>query len=102
MRIPLREDPESELTAQCVRLLGSSGVDAIPTVTMAMARISIERKGEARVLRIDTLYPVNEPVLRVQVEAGCAQHARREFMLLLDFGQGAVAFVHCVAVTERR
>jgi hypothetical protein len=84
MRIPLREDPELELTPQCVRLLGSSGADAIPTITMAMARISIERKGDARVLRIDSLYPMNEPVLRVQVEAGCAQHARREFMLLLD------------------
>jgi uncharacterized small protein (DUF1192 family) len=84
MRIPVRVDPEIELTSQCVRLLANPGSDGIPTMTMAMARITIERKGEERILRIDSLYPVNEPVMRVSVEAGCAQHARREFMLLLD------------------
>jgi len=84
LRIPLRVDPDVELTAQCVRLTSAAGSDAIPTMTMAMARISIERRGDDRVLRIDSAYPVNEPVLRVSVEAGCAQHARREFVLLLD------------------
>ncbi len=84
LRIPVRVDTEGELTAQCVRLIGSSGADAVPTITMAMARIMIERKGEDRILRIDSTYPINEPVLRVSVEAGCAQHARREFVLLLD------------------
>ncbi len=84
LRIPLRVDPDGELTAQCVRLVAGTGSDGIPTMTAAMARISIERKGEGRILRIDSVYPINEPVLRVSVEAGCAQHARREFVLLLD------------------
>jgi len=82
LRVPLRLDPDMELSSPCVRLLAGPAGDGIPTLTLA--RILVERQGERRFLRIDSFYPVNEPALRVVVDAGCGQHAQREFLLLLD------------------
>lgn len=84
LRIPVRLDPDTELNSQCVRLVSGSGSDAIPTLNVATARVLVERQGEGRYLRVDSLRPVNEPALRVIVDVGCAQHAQREFLLLLD------------------
>jgi uncharacterized small protein (DUF1192 family) len=81
MQIPLQPDGDFEVSAQCVRLLGG-GSDGIPTLTLA--RLTLEQNGKDRSLRIESLYPVSEPILRVTVEAGCAQRAQREFTLLLD------------------
>jgi hypothetical protein len=81
MRVPLQPDPTVDLSPQCLRLLGSER-DPLPTLTTA--RLSIEENGKDRVLRIDSLNPINEPILRIIVEAGCAQHVRREFTVLLD------------------
>ncbi len=81
MRIPLQADASADLSPQCLHLLGSPQ-DALPTLTAA--RLSIEENGKDRILRIDSLNPINEPILRVIVDAGCGEHLRREFTLLLD------------------
>lgn len=82
MRIPLHVDGDLEVTSQCVRLIGASAGDTLPT--LSQARLTIEEHGAERALRIDSLLPVSEPILRVTVEGGCLQRVRREFVILLD------------------
>jgi hypothetical protein len=82
MRIPVRIDSEVDLTPQCMRLVPNITSDVVPTLTMA--RLTLEKTGEEQSIRIDSLNPINEPVMRVNVEAGCAQRVRREFVLFLD------------------
>lgn len=81
MRVPLQPDTDVDLSPQCLRLLGSPR-DPIPTLTAA--RLTLEEAGSNRYLHIDSLNPVNEPVLRVVVDAGCVRHVQREFSILLD------------------
>ncbi len=85
MRIPLRVDPDIELTSQCVRLVPNAEGDNLPELTMATARLTLEMNSDQPpALRIDSASPINEPVLHVTVEAGCLQRVQRQFTLLLD------------------
>jgi len=81
MTVPLGADPGVELSPDCVRLVPSNQPgDALPG--LGTGRVTIEAdRGQ---LRIESLQPINEPILRVVVEVGCAQRIRREFTLLLD------------------
>jgi hypothetical protein len=81
MRVPLQPDPAVDLSPQCLRLLGNPR-DPVPTLTQA--RLTVEQVGKQSFLRIDSVAPVDEPILRVTVDAGCAQHVQREFIVLLD------------------
>ncbi len=81
MTVPLGADPGVELSQDCVRLVPSNQPgDALPG--LGTGRVTIE--AERGQLRIESLQPINEPILRVVVEVGCAQRIRREFTLLLD------------------
>jgi hypothetical protein len=82
MRIPLRVDRDMDITSECLRLIGATSADTLPT--LSQARLTLEEHGAERSLRVDSLLPVNEPILRVTIEAGCMQRVRREFVLLLD------------------
>jgi pilus assembly protein FimV len=82
MSVPVALDPDVELAPECLRIVGGTEGDPVPA--LSMARVTLERDGSHGRLRIESLQPVNEPVLRVAIEAGCAQHVRREFTLLLD------------------
>jgi len=82
MRIPLHVDGDLDVSSQCMRLIGAATGDTLPT--LSQARLTIEEHGAERSLRIDSLLPVSEPILRVTVEAGCLQRVRREFVILLD------------------
>lgn len=81
MRVALQPDPSVDLSPQCLHLLGDPR-DPLPTLTSA--RLTIEEKGAARFLHIDSINVIDEPILRVVVDAGCVQHVRREFTVLLD------------------
>jgi hypothetical protein len=79
--VPLVVDPDVELTQECVRLVQvPDGGDAVPALGAARVLLDTERSQ----LRIESVQAVDEPVLRVAVEVGCAQRIRREFTLLLD------------------
>lgn len=82
MRIPLRVERDVDLSSQCVRLISGDAGDPMPSLTQA--RLTLEENGDERALRLESMLPVNEPILRVTVEAGCLQRVRREFVLLLD------------------
>lgn len=81
LQIPVLGDDAGELAAQCLRLLPSPDAD---TPTLGAGRVSIERDGAITRLRVQSWEPVNEPALRVVVEAGCQRRMQREYVLLLD------------------
>ncbi|HEX7156915.1 MAG TPA: hypothetical protein VF229_06840, partial [Burkholderiaceae bacterium] len=82
MSVPVVLDPDVELAPECLRVVGGTEGDPVPA--LSMARVTLEREGARGRLRIESLLPINEPVMRVAIEAGCAQRVRREFTLLLD------------------
>ena len=81
LRIPLLGDDVAELAGDCVRLLPASDSD-VPTLNVG--RVTIERDGLLTSLRVRGLEPMNEPALRVIVEAGCQRRMQREYVLLID------------------
>ena len=65
----------------CVRLTSPSGND-LPQLNSA--RVALEQAGGATSIVITTPYPVNEPAMRIAVQAGCRTPISREYTVLLD------------------
>ncbi len=84
LRIPVLADADVELTPQCLRLVNDAD-DPLPTISaLSGTQVRIEGRGADRVLEIESRYPVNEPLVHLIIEAGCAEPVRREFTVLLD------------------
>jgi len=82
MRVPLAMADGDDLNQLCLRLGRGADGDDIPTLTHA--RLTLERGPTGPVVGIASFAPVQEPALRVVLEAGCRQRVQREFTLLLD------------------
>ncbi len=82
MRVPLAMADGDDLNQLCLRLGRGAGGDDIPT--LVNARLTLERGPTGPVVGIMSFAPVQEPALRVVLEAGCRQRVQREFTLLLD------------------
>ncbi len=75
--------PGEDVAAECFRLAASDReVDGVPQ--LAFGRLSVERSSAGAQLVITNARPVNDPVLRVTVQAGCETAVRREYVLLMD------------------
>ncbi len=84
LRIPVLAEADVELTPQCLRLVNDAD-DPLPTISaLSGTQVRIEGRGTDRALEIVSRYPVNEPLVHLIVEAGCAEPVRREFTVLLD------------------
>ncbi len=84
LRIPVRAESDVELTPQCLRLVNDAD-DPLPTISaLSGTQVRIEGRAADRALEIESRYPVNEPLVHLIIEAGCAEPVRREFTLLLD------------------
>ncbi|MCS6945788.1 MAG: hypothetical protein RMK97_10325 [Sutterellaceae bacterium] len=81
LRIPVFGDEADVLAPHCVRLLPQASSD-IPT--LGVGRVNLERGPAGSTLRISSLKPIQEPVLRIVLEVGCQTRLRREFVVLLD------------------
>lgn len=81
LRIPLLGDDLADLGPECVRLLPASDSD---TPTLNVGRVTVERDGLLTAIRVLGLEPMNEPALRVVIEAGCQRRMQREYVLLID------------------
>jgi len=80
--VPLRLADGETLRANCVRPIRDDGGD-IPGI--GPASVSVEARGDGRsVLVVRSRAPVNEPVARVVIDAGCEARVVREFVLFLD------------------
>lgn len=84
LRIPLRLEADEEIPPDCVGATVSFG-DELQQPGTTTARIEPARPGVTdRVLRVVTTTRVSEPVVSVEVFAGCAARIARKFTLFAD------------------
>ncbi len=81
MSIPLLATTGDSLDARCFRIASPSRADGLPVVTQA--RIELE-PGAAPRLLVRSDRPVDEPAVRIAVEATCDTPIRRDYTVLLD------------------
>ena len=75
--------PGDDLSSECFRIAPPAREsDGIPQI--AFARVVPERTPSGAQLLIANTRPVNDPVVRVSVQAGCDQSIRRDYTLLMD------------------
>jgi hypothetical protein len=81
--VPIIAAPGEEISGECFKLaLTQRSADGIPEVQTA--RIALERTGAEARLVVTTLRPLNDPIVKVTLQAGCDSPVRREYTLLLD------------------
>jgi len=93
--VPIDAAKAQSLTAACVHVIAdaASGSGAPRLLT---GRVTIDRTAAGLQLVVTTARAVNEPVVRLAVQAGCEGTTRRDYVLLLD-PPGAVAATAAVA-----
>ena len=88
------------LSAACVHVIAdAAGGNAPPR--LLTGRVTIDRSAAEPQLLVTTGRPVNEPVVRLAVQAGCEGTTRRDYVLLLD-PPGAVERKSTIAAVARR
>jgi uncharacterized small protein (DUF1192 family) len=83
--VPVVGQPADELSGECVKVVASrtKGGDDIPEVSSAT--VALERAGPSTRLVVTSRRPVNDPVVRITLQANCQQQEmRREYLMLLD------------------
>ncbi len=81
--IPVIATTVDELAPECFKVLPMArDAEGVPEVTNA--RIAVQRTGTTTQLVVTTTRPVNDPAIRITLQAGCGNLMRREYMLLLD------------------
>lgn len=82
LRVPIRLDPGEGLEARCVSADVTIGERSLAP---AAVRVAIEPTGvESARIRVVTLLPVDEPVVQVQIAAGCSARITRRFVIFAD------------------
>ncbi|HEY7945656.1 MAG TPA: hypothetical protein VIH15_14225 [Casimicrobiaceae bacterium] len=81
--VPIGAAPGQVPSAACVHVIadaaGASGPPRLLT-----GRVTIDRSAAEPLLVVTTSRPVNDPVVRLAVQAGCDGTTRRDYVLLLD------------------
>ena len=81
--VPISAVSNQPLTTTCVHVVadaaGGSGQPRLLT-----GRVTIDRAASGALLLVTTARPVNEPIVRLAVQAGCDGTTRRDYVLLLD------------------
>ena len=81
--IPVTLGEGEELPAECFRLAsGPASADGVPE--LLFGRISVERAASGTTLVVTSPRPVNDPVVRITIQAGCETSVRREYTLFMD------------------
>jgi len=97
--VPIDASKAASLTAACVHVIAdASGGNGPPR--LLTGRVTIDRTAAGAQLLVTTGRAVNEPVVRLAVQAGCDGTTRRDYVLLLD--PPAPAAVAAVAVAAPR
>lgn len=82
MTIPLLGATGDSLEARCFRVVAPTRVDGLTVVTQA--RIDVQTTSTPPQLLIRGVRSLDEPVVRITLEAGCDTPIRRDYTLLLD------------------
>jgi len=81
--VPVTASTDENIAAECFKLVPSEREMAgVPQ--LAFGRISLERTASSAELVITNARPVDDPVLRMTIQAGCESAVRREYVLLMD------------------
>jgi len=81
--VPIDASKAPSLTAACVHVIAdASGGNGPPR--LLTGRVTIDRTAAGAQLLVTTARPVDEPVVRLAVQAGCDGTTRRDYVLLLD------------------
>ena len=81
--VPIDASKSQSLTAACVRVIADAAGDSGHPRPLT-GRVTIDRTAAGTQLLVTTARPVNEPVVRLAVQAGCDGTTRRDYVLLLD------------------
>ena len=86
LAIPVLGNPGDELggdefAGECFKLVPAAAND-LPQ--LSSARLTLERHGGQAFIVLTTAYPIDEPVMRVAVRAGCRVSISREYTVLFD------------------
>jgi hypothetical protein len=79
--IPIALSDGETLNTSCLKLVRDP-VGGTPQ--LMTGRVSVERNAANTRLIVTTLRPVDEPALRLSLQAGCGDTMRRDYVLLLD------------------
>jgi hypothetical protein len=82
VEIPVVLSSGETLNAACLKLVADNVSGAPPQIVTG--RVSLERATTSPRLVVATSTPVNEPAIRLAVQAGCGNTMRRDYVLLLD------------------
>jgi hypothetical protein len=81
--IPVTLGEGEELPAECFRIAqGQGSADGVPE--LLLGRVNVERSASGTALVVTTPRPVNDPVVRITISAGCETSMRREYTLFMD------------------
>jgi hypothetical protein len=79
--IPVALNSGENLNASCLKLVADPEPGAPQLLT---GRVSVERNAATTRLIVTTRRAVDEPALRLSLQAGCGDTVRRDYVLLLD------------------
>ena len=82
VEIPVVLSGGETLNTACLKLVADNTPGAPPQIVTG--RVSLERATTSPRLVVATATPVNEPAIRLAVQAGCGSTSRRDYVLLLD------------------
>ncbi len=82
MTIPLLGATGDSLEAGCFRVVAPARADGLATVSQA--RVDVQSSTSPPTLLIRSTRSIDEPVVRITVEAGCDTPIRRDYTILLD------------------
>lgn len=81
--VPIAAPDGQSLNAPCVHVIAdAAGGNGPPR--LLTGRVTIDRSAAGPQLLVTTSRPVNDPVVRLAVQAGCIGTTRRDYVLLLD------------------
>ena len=81
--VPVDASKAQSLTNACVHVIADAAGGSGPP-RLLTGRVTIDRTAAGAQLLVTTAQPVNDPVVRLGVQAGCDGTTRRDYVLLLD------------------
>jgi hypothetical protein len=81
--VPISAATKQTLTAECVHVIADTAGGSGPP-SLLTGRVTIDRGTAESQLLFTTTRVVNDPVVRLAVQAGCEGTTRRDYVLLLD------------------
>lgn len=81
--VPVTLGDNEEIPAECFKIAAGTGAaDGVPE--LLFGRVNVERSASGTTLVVTSSRPVQDPVVRLTIQAGCETSVRREYTLLMD------------------